>query len=244
MAAAYLYPILAIVYALCGVACSAPYFFCPRLREEPLFHLATAVGTLFSFSIATLGASLDFGSNAAFHFGAQFFLFLGGSLCYVPAMVYLVLHYSERLVENLTAPELDERDGKDNLTSEQAWVRVQACLESLAMDPANPTTHEQLGDLYNRMGFWDSAVYQYRKAAEWLERGYAQAHLLYKAAYVIVEKRQDTRGAVILLRQIVRLYPKSFFAAYSRRVLNHYEAHSLAAPRSSDSMLGQEGPIG
>jgi hypothetical protein len=68
--------------------------------------------------------------------------------------------------------------------------------------------------------------------------------LLYKAAYVIVEKKKDTQGAVILLRQIVRLYPKSFFAAYARRVLNHYEAYSLATPRSPDGIFDQEESLG
>ena len=42
---------------------------------------------------------------------------------------------------------------------------------------------------------------------------------------MLVERKKATEGAVIILRRIVRLYPKSYFAAYSRRILNHYEAH-------------------
>jgi tetratricopeptide (TPR) repeat protein len=85
---------------------------------------------------------------------------------------------------------------------------------------------ERLGDLYLRMGFFDSAVYEYQKAAEWVERGYAHGHLLYKAAWVLVERKKKTEAALILLRRIIRLYPKSYFAAYARRVLNHFEAHA------------------
>ena len=106
------------------------------------------------------------------------------------------------------------------------WERIQNHMEALADDPTNVAAHERLGDIYASMGLHESAVYEYRKAAEWVGRGYAQGHMLYKAAHILVEKKRDIPAALILLRRIVRLYPKSYFASYARRVINHYEAHA------------------
>ena len=106
-------------------------------------------------------------------------------------------------------------------------------MEALASEPSNAGMHERLGDIYASMGFYESAVYEYRKAADWLGRGYSQGHMLYKAAHLLVEKRRDIPAAILLLRRIVRLYPKSYFASYARRIINHYEAH--AGEAMSDS---------
>jgi tetratricopeptide (TPR) repeat protein len=220
-----LYVGVAMAYGLLGLAVSAPYTFCPRLREAPQFHAFTIVLMLLAALIASMGGRFDFRSFATFHLGAQFFLFLGASLCYVPAAVFLVLHYAERGLERALMAASTQEPPRPPSTPEEQWKRVQAHLESLAADPTNPTTRERLADTYVQLGFLDSAVYEYLKAAEWLERGYAHGHLLYKAALVVVERKRDVAGAVILLRRIVRIYPKSYFASYARRILSHYEAH-------------------
>lgn len=197
-----------------------------------------------------------FKSIEAYEFSLNFFLFLGASITYVPVIVFLLLHYWQVLLERITSPasrgrpsrrrnafgglgslrglsstgvdsEYDDlKDGDSKASEAEKWERIQSNMEILTADPTNVAAHERLGDIYASMGFPESAVYEYRKAADWLGRGYAQGHMLYKAAHLLVEKKGDIPAALILLRRIVRLYPKSYFASYARRVINHYEAHA------------------
>src|SRR5262249_40369313 len=161
----------------------------------------------------------------------KFFLFLGASFCYVPVVVYLLLHYWQLLLDRITSPgsrrrspehcgsRYTSRASKDPEENQaEKWERIQAQMELLSADPTNVAAHERLGDIYVSMGFHESALYEYKKAADWLGRGYAQSHMLYKAAHILVEKKKDIPAALILLRRIVRLYPKSCFASYARRV--------------------------
>lgn len=233
MSEAVLYVLVAGIYGLLGACLSAAYYFAPRLRTEPLFHLLTAIVLLLAGLVAVLVSSIDFESLAAYHKGAQFFLFFGASLLYVPVIVYLLLHYWDLLLERITSPGSSKEPPQGPLTQKEEWQRIQSCLEVLALDPTSASAHERLGDLYSSMGFLDSAVYQYHKAADWLDTGYAQSHVLYKAARIQVERKKDIAAALVVLRRIVRVYPRSFFASYSRRVINHYEAHNAAPERSA-----------
>lgn len=220
-----LYLFLATVYGLLGAVLSASYALSPRLREAPAYHAVTGFLMLAASGLAVVGADIDFQRLAAFHFGARFFLFFAASLAYVPAAMFLILHYADLLLDRILSPG-SRRPPPPSYPPDpqEQWHRVQAYLEGLAADPSDSGLRERLADLYAHMGFHDSAAYEYQKAAEWLERGYAHGHLLYKAACVLVERKRRTESAVILLRRIVRLYPKSYFAAYARRVLGAYEA--------------------
>jgi tetratricopeptide (TPR) repeat protein len=222
------YLLFAASYGLLGAFLSGVYCLGHRLREEPLFHLLTALVIGLAAGFVLVVGPMATESLTAFHHGAQFILFCGASLCYAPVVVYLTIHYWERLLEKLLSPGSTSEPQARPRTQRESWERVQRCLEALARDPSHPGLHEALGDLYAGMGFHDSAAYQYRKAAEWTERGYAQGTLLYKAARLLVEKRSDVPGALGILRRIVRLYPRSYFAAYARRIINQHEAHAAA----------------
>ena len=89
----------------------------------------------------------------------------------------------------------------------------------------------RLAKIYSHLGYYTSSAYEYSKAAEWLPNGYAHSQVLYKAAYILVEKKGDATRAMTILRRIVRLYPKSYFASYARRIINRYEAHEGALPK-------------
>jgi tetratricopeptide (TPR) repeat protein len=233
MALDLLYVIAAMTYGLLGVAISASYGLCPRLRDQPAFHAFTALLIVLALVLVSAAATLEFSRFAAVHKGTQFFLFLAAGLCYVPATVFLVIHYSETVLERITCPGSRREPGRAPLREKEQWHRIQGLLELLAKEPSDSVAREKLADLYAHMGFVDSAVYEYRKAAEWLERGYAHGHVLYKAARLMVDRKSDIGAAVILLRRIIRLYPKSWFASWARRVLNHHEAHrdSTVDPR-------------
>ncbi len=225
MTEASLYLLVAVAYGLIGAVLSSVYYFAPRLRAEPVFHLLTVLVMLLAGLVLALGIVTEFDSLAAFHRGAQFFLFFGATLFYVPVVVYLLLHYWEMLLERITSPGSRKEPPRAPQTQREQWERIHACLEALAADPTCAPAHERLGDLYTGMGFYDSAVYQYRKAADWMETGYAQAHVLYKATRILAERKADIAAALPLLRRIVRIYPRSYFAAYARRIISHYEAH-------------------
>ena len=128
------------------------------------------------------------------------------------------------MLEKITSPGSTAPQPREPRGASEQWQAIRSYLEALAVDPSNAGIHEKLGDLYARLGHWDAAAYEYRKAAEWLDRGYAQGHVLYKTARILIEKKDDVTGAIILLRRIVRLYPRSWFASYARRVLSHWEA--------------------
>lgn len=234
-----LYVAIAGVYALLGLVLSLVYYLVPRLREAPVVHALTLVVLGLAGLIATLGTSFEFESLATYHRGAQFFLFFGASLFYVPVIVYLLIHYWDLLLERLTSPGSREGAPRHRPRSHrQEWANIQACLEELAQDPTNTGAHERLGDLYAGLGLTDSAVYQYQKAADWLEAGLLQSQLLYKAARLLVDRKKAVPAALPLLRRLVRVYPKSYFASYARRVINQYEAHN--PPPSGRAPAGQE----
>lgn len=226
--------LLILLYGVVGFALTTVYCAVPRLRREPSIHVLTLLCTAIMATLPFLGQTEPDPSLLAFHMGTRFFLFLSASLLYVPVLVYLTLRYGERLLEHLTSQRSASEERKRVGTEEEQWQQVQRLHEAAALDPTAPGAHEQLGDLYLQMGFFDSAAFQYRKAADWTPKGYGQARLLYKTAVILVEKQKDARRALGLLRRIVRVYPKSYFAAYSRRIIGHYEAHNQASERGQE----------
>lgn len=218
-----------MAYGLLGSALCAVYYFSPRLRKEVTFHVLTTLIIVLAALVITLGMTLYLPGSAeiaAFQLLGLFLLFMGASLPYVAVAIFLILHYWEVVLERITSPGSRKEPPRLPQTQRELWECVKTHLETLAVNPNNVAAHEHLGDLYNKMGFWDTAVYQYLKAADWIDHGYAQSQILYKTARILVEKKKDIPRALCLLRRIIRLYPRSFFAAYARRIINHYEAHS------------------
>jgi tetratricopeptide (TPR) repeat protein len=220
------YVLIALAYGLFGVLTSCVYGFFPSVRRENVFHLTALSLAAAATVLAVTAGSMEFYVWTDVHRGTRFFLFLTASFCYVPTFVYIGLHYWNLLIHRLLSPGATGEEKPKKETYRQQVQQVRDYLEILSKDTGNTKIRERLGNLYLRMGFFDSAVYEYRKTSEWLPRGYAHAKVLYKAAHVLAEKRQDLTKAAPLLRRILRLYPKSYFASYARRVLNRYEAHA------------------
>lgn len=225
MMEAYLYVAAAMAYGLLGIALSLSYYLSPRLRESAAFHILTVGVFLIASVVATVGTKVEFDRLRAFHFGAQFFIFLGASLCYLPAALYLALYYLEMFLERIMLPASRQETSRRPQTQAEQWDLIQSCLERLTRDPTDSAVRHRLADLYAHLGFAESAAYEYQKTAKWLDRGYAHSLVLYKAARILVESGKGPSRAVIILRRIIRLYPRSCFAAYARRILSHYEAH-------------------
>ncbi|MGQ9588941.1 MAG: hypothetical protein ACUVYA_01460 [Planctomycetota bacterium] len=212
-------------YALVGAALSLAYRASPRLREEPVFHGITVFLALACLAIAVATEAEAVRENLT-RAATRFVVFFAASLFYVPALVFLALRYSELALERMMSAGSRKPPPRRAATQREEWQKIQKCLRALACDPTDARAREDLGDLYARLGFFDSAAYEYQKAARWVPRGYAHGLLLYKAAWILVERKRRVDSAVSVLRKIVSLYPKSFFAAYSRRVLNGYESRS------------------
>ena len=119
----------------------------------------------------------------------------------------------------------EEEQEPRELSAAEEWRVVESCLRTLATRPLDSRARECLAGAYRRLGAVDAAIGEYRKAADCSERGYAQARLLYKAAWLQVELQQDAARALQSLRRLVRLYPRSYFASYARRVINRNDAH-------------------
>jgi tetratricopeptide (TPR) repeat protein len=173
-----------------------------------------------------------------FHLGFQGFLFLASALCHIPVWVYIALFQSNRLLGTFFPTFTGSsfaREPAGELSPVKEWKRVEELLQGLANNPLDARRREALADSYLRLGTLDSAISEYRKAADSLDSGPEQARLLYRAAYVCVEKRMSVKKALPLLRRLVRLYPRSYYAAYSRRILNRYEAYEAAGLLNSGS---------
>jgi tetratricopeptide (TPR) repeat protein len=112
-------------------------------------------------------------------------------------------------------------------------------MEALGKNPIHPFHRRELAETYLRLGMTTSALSEFQKAASCLEQGYEHAYLLFKTAHLMVDEIGDIPSALPTLRRIVRLYPKSYFAAYARRIINHHEAHQKAGPgRREQSAIG------
>ncbi len=223
------FSLVAIAYALFGGTLSAFYIHCERLRREPPVHVLTLILTFFATALTALALSSDV-YHSILSGGARFFAFLGAALCYVPCFIFLGVHYSGIILQRILVPGSRAAAPETPRTPKEWWDLLRATLDGLSEEPNNVRLRLRLASIYRRLGYHDSAAYEYSKAAKWIGRGYAHGHVLYKAAYTLAEEKGDLSKAVPILRRIVRLYPKSYFAAYARRVINRYDAHRGRVP--------------
>ena len=155
-------------------------------------------------------------------------LFLAASLCYLPLLVYILVFQWNVLIERLTTPGQRREAKAPQRSSKEEWATVERLLGALSLNPLDSQRRRQLADTYVRLDLTQSAIGEFRKAIECIDRGYEQAYLLYKTAHLLADVQENIPAAVPLCRRIIRLYPKSYFAAYARRVVSHYEAHYMS----------------
>ncbi|MEE3199557.1 MAG: hypothetical protein VX254_05940 [Planctomycetota bacterium] len=169
-----------------------------------------------------------------FHLSFQGLLFLAASFCHAPVWIYIALFHGGRLVTSFSRGAAGSAPAKER-SRVQEWKFVEECLAALARNPLDAGHREQLADSYLRLGALDSAISEYRKAADSLDTGPEQARLMYRAVYICVERRLSVKNALPLLRRMIRLYPRSYYAAYARRILNRYEAYESAGLLDSEN---------
>lgn len=218
------YLLAVFLYALFGATLSAFYLCCERLRREPVLHLVS----LFAAFVASVwGASTTLSRNpeSISENGIRFFAFLLGTLFYVPYVVFLGVHYWGIVVDRIMSPgNRSARTLASPRTSREWWGLLHVTITELKEKPHDVRLRLRLAKTYEQLGYFTSAAHEYARVAEWLPNGYAHSHVLYKAGHLLVEKSDDVDRALPILRRVVRLYPKSYFASYARRVINRYEA--------------------
>ncbi|MEM7163988.1 MAG: hypothetical protein AAF581_00905 [Planctomycetota bacterium] len=99
-------------------------------------------------------------------------------------------------------------------------------LQEVREHPTHPTLRSQLIDLYLGLGETENALYHAYALVEMLPRGHAHGFALYRLSQIIAERQKQLPEAQPYLRRIIRLYPRSFFASYARRLVNQYEAYA------------------
>lgn len=212
-----------------GVALGWAYYAFPRARESAAVQWGTLALILLAGRLCLAPSSPDADGPASYgRYGLDGLIFLGATLCHIPAVVYILVSQWNRLLEHLTSPgsTSDREKEKKPRSPEEEWVSVERHLEALRLDPVDAHQRHQLGECYLRLGLTDSALGEFRRAIECLERGYEEAYLLFKCSRLLIDHKRDVRQALPVLRRIIRVYPRSYFAAYARRVVNQYEAHT------------------
>ncbi len=90
----------------------------------------------------------------------------------------------------------------------------------------DPRLRRELIDLYLKVGDDDFALYHAYALVELLPRGHSHGFALYRLCHILVDRSGRLDAAQPYLRRILRLYPRSFFASYARRLINQYEAYA------------------
>ena len=216
----------ALIQATGGILTSVFFF---RYRKHcpaaPLF-LATITFFVLTTWIAIQSVPLDVSEDRLW----GFLPFYASSLFFVPPLIAIINHLISGFLDGLT--KAGHRSAKNDgdvlnavLSGKSGWPEIRRLLNEFSRHPENRQIRSQVAELYLGMAYFDSALAEYRRLAETVPRGYEHAQVLHKIANVLIEKKRQPRLAVATLRQIVRLYPKSYFAAYARRWLNHLDAH-------------------
>ncbi len=226
------YVIACSVYAAAGF-CTASVFLCSKTLRSNSWAQAGALLLSFVSAIPAVAVSaMEY--YPEFHLSFQGLLFMAASFCHAPVWIYIALFHGSRLVTSFSRGPAGSAPEKERSRVAE-WKLVEECLADLAGNPLDACRREQLADSYLRLGAIDSAISEYRKAADSLDTGPEQARLMYRASYICVERRLSVKNAVPLLRRMVRLYPRSYYAAYARRILNRYEAYESAGLLDSEN---------
>lgn len=159
------------------------------------------------------------------------------ALCARAVIVHVIVPFGAHLCSLLTATCERGAEGaswRSWLLRDQAFCAtllgyrqlVQSKLEQIALYPQNVRLRKELMELHLRLGDYQNALYQGYVLVELLPAGPTQALLLYRISRVLVERLGNLAGAQPHLRRLIRLYPRTFFASYARRLVNHYEAYA------------------
>ncbi|MCA8961188.1 MAG: hypothetical protein KDC38_11775 [Planctomycetes bacterium] len=111
--------------------------------------------------------------------------------------------------------------------SAAAYQRLRSEHErELTFRPTDPQLRRELLEILLEVGDYEAASYHAYVLVELLPHGPIQGFALYRLCQVLVDKLNRLEEAQPHLRRIIRVYPRSFFASYARRLVSQYEAYA------------------
>ncbi|MFQ5654505.1 MAG: hypothetical protein ACE5GW_07220 [Planctomycetota bacterium] len=99
-------------------------------------------------------------------------------------------------------------------------------LEECARKGSNAALRLELMELHWSLGELDEAAFHAYVLDELLPRGHSHCYALYRLSQILAERRKKLEEAQPYLRRLLRLYPRSYFASYARRLVNQCEAYA------------------
>ena len=200
----------------------------PRLRRSAAARLTALI-----YISVCLGLYLVHLPDDLLTFSTTYWFYLVAVTGYLPLYVYVLSKSAEMLVELLLLRVRPDREAQ----LMQRWRRkllkvvrggdrkiVERKLQEVRRRPADAQLHRELVELYLVLDENERAAYHAYALAEILPHGHAHALALYRLAQILVDRQGRLDGAQPYLRRIIRLYPRSFFASYARRLVNKFEA--------------------
>lgn len=193
--------------------------------------LLKTVATLYL--VLCLGAYLQQLPMTPSDTAVSYWAFMAATSSSFPVFVYVTLSFVVGTMTYLGQPRSRER--RKVIKWQQRLRRalrrgdtrlLEEKLAEVQLRPTHPTLRSQLIDLYLGLGETENALYHAYALVEMLPRGHAHGFALYRLAQIIAERQKRLPQAQPYLRRIIRMYPRSFFASYARRLVNQYEAYA------------------
>lgn len=201
------------------------------LRRDPWLRWASVL-----YLLMCLGAFVQQLPDEASHQPITYWLYMVAVVGSLPVFVYvltgLVSAGAQRLSFGGSTPTPEQSQGARWRKRLRRALRrgdlriLEDKLQEVQERQTDPVLRGQLIDLYLSLGDADSASYHAYALVEMLPRGHAHGFALYRLAQILAERQKRLDAAQPYLRRIIRLYPRSFFASYARRLVNQYEAYA------------------
>lgn len=221
----------AAAWAVMGLVLSAAFYRWKSSSEAPRLQLLAVGLSLGCGAPLLVTETVSSGAELHLRVGSESFVFLAASLCHLPLIVHVALCHWNRILEAAMSPgRKDGRRGRRPSLREE-WKTIRTQLENLARRPLDVRSRSRLAEAYLRLDMVDPAIGELRRVVECTDRGYEQANVLYKIARLLADRKNDLPAALPVLRRIIRVYPRSYFAAYARRVVNHVEARQASGQK-------------
>ncbi|MEM7261761.1 MAG: hypothetical protein AAF488_07190 [Planctomycetota bacterium] len=96
----------------------------------------------------------------------------------------------------------------------------------LAFHPTDVRLRKELFEIHLELGDVEGALFHGYALVELLPHGPSHGLALYRLCQTLVDRANGLEIAQPHLRRIIRLYPRSFFASYARRLVSQYEAYA------------------
>ncbi len=217
------YFLVTVFCTLSGAVLCTLFATSQRLREQRGARLAGALGVLSGIGLylVALSSSEEQGTTIA----VLSVVALSG---HTVLGTYLAIRASVEAIRTLTT-RLPGADRSRTLLrpSLAGYQRLYAerCRE-LELRPTDAGLRKELFEILLELGEHRAALYHGYTLIELLPQGPAHGLALYRLSQTLVDQLNRLEEAQPHLRRIIRLYPRSFFASYARRLVNHYEAYA------------------